>query len=169
MHTQAAIAATMERMDTQWLRRLSLGGTRAMTLDQDTIVVRLGVMNDLPGDLESLGAVDAALLRFYPMARHAVERILTQLIEFAVSRLHATAAVSGSVPGTYRESFCTAADAGFIPADLAERRSPSAGLRNVLTNEYVEVDLDLVAAAVGTAIVDYRDYVRAVAQALQDR
>jgi uncharacterized protein YutE (UPF0331/DUF86 family) len=141
-----------------------------MTLDQDTIVVRLGVMNDLLGDLESLGAVDAALLRSDRMARHAVERILTQLVEFAVSiNSHVTAAVSGSVPGTYRESFYTATDAGFIPADLAERLAPSAGLRNVLTHEYVEVDRDLVAAAVGTAMVDYRDYVRAVAQALQDR
>lgn len=141
-----------------------------MTLDRDTVVVRLGLMNDLLGDLESVGSVDAVRLRSDRMARHAVERILTQLVEFAVSiNSHIAAAVSGSVPGTYRESFFAAADAGILSADLAERLAPSAGLRNVLTHEYVEVDLDLVAAAVGTAIVDYRAYVREVAQALQAR
>lgn len=141
-----------------------------MTLDQDTVVVRLGLMNDLLGDLESIGGVDASRLRSDRIARHAVERILTQLVELAVAiNSHVVAAVSGSVPGTYRESFFAAADAAFISADLAERLAPSAGLRNVLTHEYVEVDLDLVAAAVETALVDYRAYVRAVAQALQHR
>ena len=140
-----------------------------MTLDGDTVVLRLGIMNDLLGDLESIGGVDAARLRSDRITRHAVERILTRLVELGVSiNSHVAAAMTGSVPGTYRESFLAAADAGFISADLAERLAPSAGLRNILTHAYVEVDLDLVAAAVQTAIVDYRAYVGAVAQALQN-
>jgi uncharacterized protein YutE (UPF0331/DUF86 family) len=110
-----------------------------MTLDRDTVAVRLGLMNDLLGDLESVGSVDAARLRSDRMARHAVERMLTQLVEFAVSVNSHIAAVAGSVPGTYRESFFAAADAGFISTDLAERLAPSAGLRNILTHKYVEV------------------------------
>ena len=71
-----------------------------MTLDRDTVVVRLGLMNDLLGDLESVGSVDAVRLRSDRMARHAVERILTQLVEFAVSiNSHIAAAVSGSFQG----------------------------------------------------------------------
>ncbi len=50
-----------------------------MTLDRDTVVLRLGIMNDLLGDLESIGGVDAARLRSDRITRHAVERILTQL------------------------------------------------------------------------------------------
>jgi uncharacterized protein YutE (UPF0331/DUF86 family) len=139
-----------------------------MTLDRDTVVVRLAMMNDLLRDLESIGWVDSLRLRSDRIARHAVERILTQLVEFAVSiNSHVAASVSGSVPGIYRDSFRAAADAGFITADLAERLAPSAGLRNVLTHEYVEVDLDLVAAGAGAALVDYRAYVRAVARAVQ--
>ncbi len=137
-----------------------------MTLDRDTLVLRLGLMSDLLGDLESIGGVDVALLRSDRITRHAVERILTQLVEFAVS---INSHVAASVPGTYRESFIAAADAGFISAELAERLAPSAGLRNILTHEYVEVDLDLVAVAVQTATVDYRAYVGSVAQALQNR
>ena len=136
-----------------------------MTLDRDTLVLRLGLMSDLLGDLESIGGVDVALLRSDRITRHAVERILTQLVEFAVS---INSHVAASVPGTYRESFIAAADAGFISAELAERLAP-AGLRNILTHEYVEVDLDLVAVAVQTATVDYRAYVGSVAQALQNR
>ena len=137
-----------------------------MTLDRDTLVLRLGLMSDLLGDLESIGGVDVALLRSDRITRHAVERILTQLVEFAVS---INSHVAASVPGTYRESFIAAADAGFSSAELAERLAPSAGLRNILTHEYVEVDLDLVAVAVQTATVDYRAYVGSVAQALQNR
>ncbi|MCU0299234.1 MAG: DUF86 domain-containing protein, partial [Candidatus Nanopelagicales bacterium] len=70
-----------------------------MTLDRDTLVVRLGVMNDLLGDLKSIGDVDASRLRSDRMARHAVERILTQLVESAVAINSHVAAVSGSVPG----------------------------------------------------------------------
>lgn len=140
-----------------------------MTLDQDTVVLRLGIMNDLLGDLESIGEVDASLLRSDRITRHALERILTQLVDLAVAINAHVAAAAGSVPGTYRESFVAAADSGFIPVDLAERLAPSAGLRNILTHEYVEVDLALVATAARTARVDYRAYVESVARALAAR
>jgi uncharacterized protein YutE (UPF0331/DUF86 family) len=166
-HAQAATAATMERRDTDRLRRLA-GGHGPMTLDRDTIVVRLAMMNDLLCDLESLGWVDSLRLRPDRIARHAVERILTQRVEFAVSiNSHVAASVSGSVPGTYRDSFRAAADAGLLTADLVERLAPSAGLRNVLTHEYVGVALDLLAAGAGAALVDHRVYVRAAARSLQ--
>ena len=71
--------------------------------------------------------------------------------------------------GTYRELVVAPADSGFISADLYERLTPSAGLRDIITHEYVEVDLNFVADAAGTALMDYRAYVRSVAQALQDR
>jgi uncharacterized protein YutE (UPF0331/DUF86 family) len=53
-----------------------------------------------------------------------------------------------------------------LPADLAERLAPSVGLRNVLTHEYVEVDLALVVRGVELARQDYRAYVRAIAATL---
>ena len=59
-----------------------------------------------------------------------------------------------------------AAQAGALPQELAERLAPSAGLRNVLVHEYVDVDLDQVVTAVALARTDYRSYVRAIADAL---
>ena len=53
--------------------------------------------------------------------------------------------------------------------DLAERLCRSVGLRNVLTHEYVTVDLGIVATSAAVAQADYGEYVRTVASWLQDR
>lgn len=141
-----------------------------MSIDRDVVVARLTVMRDLLDDLESLGSVDAARLGADRITRHAVERMLTQLVEQAVSiNTHLVVGEGGAAPATYRESFAAAARAGLLPIDLADRLAPSAGLRNVLTHEYVGVDLELVAVAVGSALVDYRAYVAAIATAVLAR
>jgi uncharacterized protein YutE (UPF0331/DUF86 family) len=62
-------------------------------------------------------------------------------------------------PATYRESFRFAAAVGLITPELAAEIAPSAGLRNILTHEYVSVDLKLVGAAVPVAYAAYRQYV----------
>ena len=65
------------------------------------------------------------------MTRHAVERILTQLVDLAVSvNGHVAAARLGRGPATYPESFRLAAEAGLLDAQLADQLAPSSGLRN---------------------------------------
>ena len=101
---------------------------------------------------------------------HATERILTQMVELAVSvNSHIAAAVLGRGPGSYRESFTDLARAGVITEQFAAQLAPSAGLRNILAHEYVAIDLQLVAAAIPAAISDYTAYVKAVATWLVDR
>jgi uncharacterized protein YutE (UPF0331/DUF86 family) len=88
-------------------------------------------------------------------------------VDLAVSiNSHLTAVSLGRVAATYRESFALAAEAGALPAELAEELAPSAGLRNILTHEYVAVDLSIVAAAVPRARAGFAEYVRAVARFL---
>lgn len=53
-----------------------------------------------------------------------------------------------------------------VDAALAERLTPSVGLRNVLAHEYTSTDLGVVAASVPLALEHYRDYVRQVADTL---
>ncbi len=137
-----------------------------MTFDTEVVVTRLGLMRELLRDLDAAGQVDARRLGTDRLTRHAVERILTQLVDLAVS-INSHAAISAGVaPNSYRDSFRAAADAGLISLELAERLAPSAGLRNVLTHEYVDIDLDLVAGAADAAKSDYGEYVRTVAQSL---
>jgi uncharacterized protein YutE (UPF0331/DUF86 family) len=126
-------------------------------------------MRELLDDLDAVGPVDAARLTEERMLRHAVERILTQLVELAAAvNGHIAVGRLGRAAATYRESFALAADAGALPEDLAERLAPSAGLRNVLVHEYAQVDLALVARGIELARRDYRSYVREVARFLPD-
>lgn len=135
---------------------------------KDVVHVRLRLLGELLADLEDAGQITAERLRTDRMLRHAVERILSQLVDLAVSiNGHVSVTLAGRGPQDYRSSFALAADVGMIDPVLAARLEPSAGLRNVLTHEYVEVDLTRVAEASALARTDYREYVRQAAQWLR--
>lgn len=139
-------------------------------LDLGVVQTRLALIEQLLDDLERTGDVDADRLARDRMLRHAVERILSQIVDLAVSiNSHVASAVLATAPKDYRTSFDLADEAGLLAPDLVERLKPSVGLRNVLAHEYVEVDLALVAAATRLARSDYRTYVRAVSSWLRQR
>jgi len=138
-------------------------------LDPDVVQRRLRLMSDLLDDLDAVGDVAGTSLAEDRMLRHAIERILSQLVELSVSvNGHLAATVAGQAPKDYRSSFDLAAATGLISGELAARLQPSVGLRNVLAHEYVEVDLDQVAAGARAARDDYRDYVASAARWLSD-
>lgn len=138
-------------------------------LDSASVHAKLALLRRLLDDLDETGEVTRSRLEGDQLLRYAIERILTQLVDLAVAiNGHLVAARLGAGPPDYRASFAMAVDAGVLPADLADRLAPSVGLRNVLTHEYVTVDLDIVVAGVALARTGYREYVRAVAQALLD-
>lgn len=133
----------------------------------DAVQAKLSRLRDLLADLEIVGRVDGDALRGDRMLCHAVERVLTQLVETAAEiNTYAAARLGSPVPSDYRSSFACAAELGLIPEDLAVRLGPSAGLRNLLVHEYVRADLDIVAGSVGPARRDYAEYVQAVARFL---
>lgn len=135
-----------------------------MSVDREVVQERLRHIRVLLDDLESIGSVDEERLHQDRIIRHAVERILTQLVDLSVSiNSHIAAAASGQAPATYRDSYQAAASAGAITSQLAAELAPSAGLRNVLTHEYVTVDLSILAGAIPMARGLYADYVREVA------
>ncbi|RJQ71898.1 DUF86 domain-containing protein [Pseudonocardiaceae bacterium YIM PH 21723] len=121
-------------------------------------------MRELLNDLETPPLDTPEAVRTNRAVRHAIERILTQLVEYAVAiNQHVAAAVLGESPTNYRDSFEAAAQCGLLDRNLAKSLMPSVGLRNVLVHEYLEVDLDLVVAAVPMARDGYRRYVAAAA------
>lgn len=138
--------------------------------DADVVQSRLRVVDELLDDLTGIGDVDPGRLEADRLLRHAVERILSQIVEMAVStNTHVAATVLGEAPTTYKSSFLLAAKAGLIDADLAARLAPSVGLRNALAHEYVTIDLVIVANAVETARRDYGAYVTAASRWLAAR
>lgn len=139
-------------------------------LDPEVVQVRLGSIRDLLADLAQVGALSAVDLRRERMLRHAVERIISQLVELAVSiNAHIAATELGKAPADYRDSFGLLQSASVLPADLTERLRRSVGLRNILAHEYTRVDMEIVAGAIPAAERDYDEYVRHVARWLQNR
>lgn len=139
-------------------------------LDVDLVHARLRLMRELLDDLQSVGDITHQRLEDDRMLRHALERIITQLVDTAVAvNGHAAAALLGRGPGDYYESFALAAEAGVLSADLAAELAPSAGLRNVLVHEYATVDLAKVAESIPEAADGFRRYIRGVAEALREQ
>lgn len=133
-------------------------------LDLAVIQRRLEQIELLLDDLEFAGTVTADRLGQDRMLRHAIERIMTQLVELATAiNSHISVVTFGAAPEDYHGSFRRCAEAGAIPAPLAEQLAPSAGLRNILVHAYVDIDLAVVASSVTSALTGYREYCRAVA------
>ncbi len=138
--------------------------------DPQVVQSRLLLMDGVLDDLASAGTLDGVRLSQERMLRYAVERMLAQLVDLAVSvNSHVSATLLGKSPRDYRTSFGLLAEAGAIDPALAERLKPSVGLRNILAHEYVDVDLGIVAAAAAMALRDFRAYVRSVSAWLSQR
>lgn len=136
-------------------------------IDGGVVYRRLRTMRRLLDELDKLGDLTQRQLADDLATSLVVERILTLLVDMAVSiNTHVAAAAAGVAPENYRASFLSAARSGLITEDLAKELQPSAGLRNVLIHEYLEVDYEKVLIAVPAARVGYRAYVRQVAQFL---
>ena len=91
-----------------------------MTVDTEIVHERLRLMRELLDDLDGIGPVSTERFESERVIRHAVERIITQLVDLSVSiNSHIVATTKGVVPSTYRESYAAVATVGAIPADLA--------------------------------------------------
>lgn len=124
---------------------------------------RLLLIEDLLRVGRGLGRVPRDRLDREPVTRLAVERILTQLVELATDANGHVAATVGDLRATdYRSTFEAVARIGVISTELAGELKSSAGLRNVLVHEYVNVDPDIVAASFERALVVYAEYSRRV-------
>ena len=100
----------------------------------------------------------------------AVERILILVVDLAVDINNHVAAVElGEVADDYKLTFPLAAKAGVISRELAEKLAPSAGTRNILVHQYLDVDPQRVVLAASMAVEQYGEYVREVAAYVQNR
>lgn len=138
-------------------------------LDVDACQEKLTLLADLVVDLDRHQDVTGAGLRADRDRRHAVERILTQLVDIAGSLNSLLARGLGHrAPTGYRDGFELLRDLDVLPSVLVDRLLPSVGMRNLLTHEYGRIDLDRVAAATPAARADYATYVEVVRNVLRD-
>lgn len=136
-------------------------------VDRDVVTRRLAAMRMLLDHLESLHIVDEHDLTELGI-RLQVERALTQIVNLAAEvNAHVAVVRLHRPPEDYRQGFDRMVEAGWLERSTAESLKPSVGLRNVLTHEYTDINLAMVAAAVPLALTGYRGYLREVAQALK--
>ena len=103
-----------------------------MAIDQDVVTLRLSHMSELLSDLHEIGPVSDERLAKDRLMRHAVERILGQLVDLAVSiNTHLGVALNQSTPKTYRDSFATVARTGAIEPRLGSAAGAQCGSRPV--------------------------------------
>jgi len=137
-------------------------------IDWRSLRAKLRRIGELIDQLQAIGPVDAKRLAAEPITALAVERVLTLLVDLAFScNSHVAVATLGRAPDTYAESFALAAEAEMIDEELAKALRPSAGMRNVLVHNYLDIDQERVAGAIPLAVEQYREYVRQVAVFLQ--
>ena len=95
--------------------------------------------------------------------RKATERLLQELIEAAIDiNSHLIVQTGNAPPDDYYESFIKAGELSIIPAVLAEKLAPSAGLRNRLVHEYDLLDHSLVLEAVKMVEKLYPEYIKEI-------
>lgn len=131
---------------------------------QAIVACRLQLMGQLLDRLEEIAPQDMADRMPDDIVRLAVERIVTQVVDIAVSvNQYLAANRLGTGAQSYRESFDLAARTGAISPALAANLRPSTGLRNVLVHEYLETDTEVL-AAIPMALSGYREYIRSIAK-----
>jgi uncharacterized protein YutE (UPF0331/DUF86 family) len=95
--------------------------------------------------------------------RFSVERLIQLIVECATDiNNHVVVETDNRPPEDYRTSFIKAAKVGLISTELADKLKGSAGMRNILVHDYMEIDDERVYAVIPVAIRDYKEYLKQV-------
>ena len=120
--------------------------------------------------LEKLGPIikrtfQEYLSDFY--MKTSAERLIQLIVECATDINNHVVVESGSKPPEdYGSSFLRAAEAGLISRELADKIKGSAGMRNIIVHEYMDIDDEKVYKTLPLAVSEYHEYIRQVDQFL---
>lgn len=95
--------------------------------------------------------------------RFSTERLIQLIVECAADiNNHVVVKQGHRPPEDYKSSFLKAAEAGLISRKLAEHIKGSAGMRNILVHEYMDIDDKMIFETVPLAMKHYREYCQQV-------
>ncbi|MBK4150630.1 DUF86 domain-containing protein [Corynebacterium macginleyi] len=136
----------------------------------DTIRKRLVSLRRILGELEIYRDSDAKELRSELSQMYAVFFMLQQVIDLATDiNQHIAATTLNVADSSSRRGFEDLIRAGILPADLEQDFYKSAALRNVITHQYVEVDLEIVSNSIPRVLDVYTQYVKSISRWLASR
>ena len=132
-------------------------------IEEETLRRKLAVITE---NLRALLPIKDLILEEYATdiyRRKATERLLQELIETAIDvNIHLVVQTGNPAPDDYYDSFIKVGEIKIIPMNLAEKLTPSAGLRNRLVHQYDRLDHTNVLQAVRMTEELYPAYVRGV-------
>ncbi len=100
--------------------------------------------------------------------KSSAERLIQLIVECATDiNNHVVVETNNRPPEDYSVSFIRASAVGLISRDLAEKLKGSAGMRNILVHEYMDIDDEKVYNALSLAIKDYKEYLKQVEEFIE--
>lgn len=126
-------------------------------MSPDVLARKLRRLETYLSDLERHRGRTAAQVRDDP---YAVERLLELLVQVAVDVASHLLSERGVTPSSYGNAFEEAGRHDLVPPALAARLAGAAGLRNVLVHLYEEIDYEIVAQSIDSALGDFGELLR---------
>ena len=116
--------------------------------------------------LEQLAPLSKKSLKEYEKdvyVRYSTERLIQVIVECATDiNNHVVVEKEQKPPEDYRQSFTKAADVKLISPKLSDNIKGSAGMRNVLVHEYMDIDDKMVYEAIPMTLKYYKEYLKQV-------
>ncbi len=138
-------------------------------VDREVFDRRLAKLEVLLRDLRALSTTDRAVFLADRGLQAQAERWLQLAAECTLDLAHHLIADRGwKTPSTYREAFEILHAEGVLSGELAEQMQGWAGLRNILTHLYLEVDHVRLHEILARELDPLEDYALAVSRAVRD-
>jgi len=100
--------------------------------------------------------------------KFSTERLIQLIVECAADiNNHVVVKKGHKPPEDYRSSFVKAAEVGLISRELADKIKGSAGMRNILVHEYMDIDDKLLFETIPLAVEHYREYCKQVCELIE--
>ncbi len=132
-------------------------------VDVDLVRRKLSRMNIY---LEKLKPISKKTLKEYKAdsyLKFSAERLIQLIVEAATDiNSHVVVETQNRPPEDYSISFTKAAEVNLISKELAEKLKASAGMRNILVHEYMDIDDEKVYSAIALALKGYKEYLKQV-------
>jgi len=95
--------------------------------------------------------------------KSSAERLIQLIVECAIDiNNHVVVEMKNRPPEDYAVSFIKAAETGLITMELAGQLKGSAGMRNILVHEYMDIDDEKVYQALSLTLKGYNEYLKQV-------
>ena len=135
-----------------------------MNLDSDRILVRLNFIEEKLQQLNRFGRISLDDYLGNSDQRLIIERLLELIIQSAIdiNKHIVTKGLRLKFPSESKESFILLFQNNILSKELAQNLADSAGLRNVLAHQYLEINDTIVYESIAKALTQYPRYLQQI-------